>query len=265
MYRIIPSAGVNTAATEAPTTSMFGSYPDLFLPPEAGNHRPRRRRLPRRCRDSGTSGYDNENSDLGDLSTSACEVSSQLISRDSGGVLVPSIEEVVREFEGETTDHMSPKKYHCKSSSSSIRSGSIAVSEGGSSTSSRYEEKDSLRWVGGQVPSPLFASHRAWCLAGGSTLNLTAMRAAAAHLEGEHDFSTFRGPDCHVRVYMDTCVISISTILSDFYCHSFFVSFCFCDYLYTSYIFHLVKIFSFFESPLLIQSLLSGTQPRETS
>ena len=91
------------------------------------------------------------------------------------------------------------------------------------------------------------------------------MRAAAAHLEGEHDFSTFRGPDCHVRVYMDTCVISISTILSDFYCHSFFVSFCFCDYLYTSYIFHLVKIFSFFESPLLIQSLLSGTQPRETS
>jgi len=239
VYRIIPSAGVNTAATEAPTTSMFGSYPDLFLPPEAGNHRPRRRRLPRRCRDSGTSGYDNENSDLGDLSTSACEVSSQLISRDSGGVLVPSIEEVVREFEGETTDHMSPKKYHCRSSSSSIRSGSIAVSEEGSSTSSRNEEEDgSLRWVGGQVPSPLFASHRAWCLAGGSTLNLTAMRAAAAHLEGEHDFSTFRGPDCHVRAYMDTYVISISTILSDFYCHSFFVSF----FLFSWFTLHFIHI-----------------------
>jgi len=207
VYCIIPSAGVNTAATEAPTTSMFGGDPDFFLPPEVGNHRPRRQRPPRRCRSNGSSSGSSSDSGSGSSSRgdsgsgrsgskSGSESDSEgddgnvdadcrHVSRDSGGVLVPSTEMGSRNS--------------CSSRSSNNCSTIIETGSRTGSIEEEEEENTGLTWIGGQVPSPLFASQRAWCVGGGPTLNLTAMRAAAGHLEGEHDFSTFRGPDCHVR------------------------------------------------------------------
>ena len=46
---------------------------------------------------------------------------------------------------------------------------------------------------------PVLAEGRTWWLRGRSSLDLAAMRRAAAYLEGTHDFSAFRAAACEAR------------------------------------------------------------------